>query len=68
MKFNCPEQRLLILALKTQIAAWKTLSQSGKLSEDDEVHIQNDIGHAYTVLSAMESSYHEEFGVDADGS
>ncbi len=68
MKFNCPEQRLLILALKTQIDAWKTLVQSGTLSEEDDVYIQNDIGHAYTVLSAMESIYYKEFGVDADGS
>ncbi len=68
MKFNCPEQRLLILALKTQIDVWKTLLQSGKLSEDDEADLINDISHADTVLSAMESSYYKEFGVDADGS
>jgi hypothetical protein len=68
MKFNASEQRLLVLALKTQIDAWRTLSQSGQLSEEDEVHIQNDIGHAYTVLSEMESSYYKEFGFDADGS
>ena len=68
MKFDDPEQRLLILAMKTQIDAWKTLILSGTLSEEDEVHIQNDIGYADTVLSAMESSYYKEFGFDADGS
>jgi hypothetical protein len=60
MKLDCPAQRLLITALKTQIDAWKSLARSGKLSEEEEADIQNDIGYAYSLLSDMESSFYKE--------
>lgn len=62
MKLDSSAQRLLITALKTQIEAWKNLSQSGKLSEEDKADLQNDIGYAYTLLSEIESSFHKETG------
>jgi hypothetical protein len=62
MKLDNSAQRLLIAALKTQIEAWKAMSKSGTLSEEDKADLQNDIGYAYTLLSEMESSYYKEFG------
>lgn len=66
MKLDPSAQRLLITALKTQIETWKHLSQSGKLSENDEADLQNDIGYAYTLLSELESNLYEETGYLGD--
>lgn len=66
MKFDYSAQRLLITALRTQIEIWKSLSKSGQLSEEEKADLQNDIGYAYTLLSAMESSFYKEFGVPAE--
>jgi hypothetical protein len=60
MKLDCSAQRLLITALKMQIDAWKSLARSGKLTEEEEADIQNDIGYAYSLLSDMESSFYKE--------
>lgn len=63
MKLDCPAQRLLITALKTQIESWKSPSHSGSLSEEDNADLQNDIGYAYTLPSEMESSFYKELGI-----
>lgn len=64
MKLDCSAQRLLITALKTQIEAWKALSRSGTLTEEDKADLQNDLGYAYALLSEMESNFYKEFGSD----
>ncbi|MEW5755046.1 MAG: hypothetical protein AB1810_01970 [Pseudomonadota bacterium] len=66
MKLDYSAQRLLITSLKTQIEAWKDLSKSGTLTEEDKADLQNDIGYAYTLLSEMESSFYKEFGSSAE--
>ncbi len=66
MKLDFSAQRVLIKSLRTQIETWKSLSHSDKLSEEDKVDLQNDIGYAYTVLSAMESNFYKEFGFHAE--
>ena len=66
MKLDNAAQRLLITALKTQIEAWKALSKSGTLTEEDRADLQNDIGYAYTLLSEIESSFYKEFGSHPD--
>ena len=75
MKLDWSAQQLLIIALRTQIEVWKSLSKADELrekeeageelseeEEEEEMHLQNDIGHAYAVLSDMESSFYKEFG------
>jgi len=62
MKLDCSAQRLLIQALRNQIKAWRNLTASGELAEDEDADIQNDIGYAFTVLSEMEESFRKEFG------
>ena len=65
MKHDWSAQRLLIMALRTQIEVWKSLSKSGELSEEEEgeeADLQNDIGYAYAILNDMELSFYEEFG------
>jgi hypothetical protein len=66
MKLDCPAQRLLIVALRTQIEVWKSRSKSGALSEDDKADLQNDVGYAYSLLSELESSFADEFGIQVE--
>jgi hypothetical protein len=62
MTFDRPTQRLLIVAIKTQIASWREQADRDDICEDDKVDIQNDIGYAFTVLSEMEESFFREYG------
>ena len=68
MELDHSAQRLLIMALKTQIDTWKTLSKTGTLTEEDMADVQNDIGYAYALLSEIESGFYKEFEADVEQS
>ena len=61
MQLDCAAQRLLIIALRNQIKAWREQSNSERLSEEDKADIDNDIGYAFTILSEMEASFFKQF-------
>jgi len=60
VNFDCPAQRILIVALRSQIEAWKTLSRTGALAEEEQADLQNDLGYAYALLSEMEAGFYKE--------
>jgi hypothetical protein len=57
-----PAQRLLIMALKSQIQTWRVACQQPDISDDDAADMQNDIGYAFGVLSDLEENFFQQFG------
>lgn len=59
-------QRLLIMALKSQIQAWRAACEQPDMNEDDAADMQNDIGYAFSILSELEENFFTQFGQHPD--